>query len=184
MKSTIQTRWVPLLSGLACLLSCGHAVASWATKCATSKYVCVEISVSSQDGTITLDHEPVYLSLSPPTVVIWKLPEGYVFNRGGAGVAVPHQGEVTEAGGSDDEEGATGQLTKRYRIKAKRLLQDQYKYSITFHEMNGGKPTRRFFCDPRIANSGGFTDKSPTKARSASAVATSAPITCTVTNEP
>jgi len=183
MKSTFSTHWAPLVLGLACLLSSSHVVAGWATKCASSKYVCVEISVSSQDGTIILDHEPVYLSLSPPTVVIWKLPEGYVFGYRGAGVAVPHSGEVAEAGGSDDEEGSTGQLTKRYRIKAKRLLHD-YKYSISFDEMNGGKPTRRFVCDPTIANSGGLINKARVRASAVSTAASSAPISCTVTDEP
>lgn len=181
MKSTFSIPWVSLCAMLACAGAADPAMAGWVAKCSSSKYVCVTIAVSSADGTITLDHEPVNLSLSPPTVVIWKLPEGYVFGYRGAGVAVPHQGEVTEAGGTDDDEDTTGQLTKRYRIKSKQLKQT-YKYSITFDEMNAGKPTRRFFCDPTIANSGGLING--VRQRAAAAVTTSATFTCLVTDEP
>ena len=167
------------LGGL--LVSFPLLAATWADKCAALPYICIDISVSSVDKTITLN-EPVLIK-NPPNKVIWKLPEGYVFNFRGGGVSVPSVDETSGASGSDDDEGDTGLLTKRYKLKAKRL-RNTYKYTITFDEMNGGKPTRRFICDPTIANSDSFDfgSQRPKPAFSKTSVPT--PFNCIVADEP
>lgn len=150
------------LSGL---LGASSSSATWAQRCADDKHVCIDIAVSSVANTITLQ-DPAVLKMNPPTKFIWKLPEGYVFCYKGSGstlggIDVQAHGEVSEKGCVDDDENDTQVVGKRYKLKAKKLLQSSYKYSVIFDEMNGGKPTRRFTCDPRIANS----DSTPARKR-------------------
>ena len=138
----------------------------------------------SQQRRVTFTPDPVVVK-KPSTKVFWRLPHGYVFNHAAGSVSIPHAGEITDTSGVDEDSGEIGQLTRRYRVKSKELRQE-YKYTVLFHEMNGGAPTKRISCDPTIANfGGGILDEKRRHARRTDADAMGAStVDCDVRDEP
>ena len=140
-----------------CLLVYSDCQANWIDKCKAdeTKVKCVQIAVSSADGSITLE-EPVYVQRGAKPKLVWILPEGYVFNFNGGGVSL--KDSTTEIGSpsgvSDDADDDPNNWSKRFKLKVnKASLSKPYPYTLIFHELNGGKATRKFVCDPTIANS-------------------------------
>ena len=169
---------------LGCLLVSSECAADWANKCANAANVkCVEVTVSSTDGTITLE-DPIGVLHGNKPKVIWILPEGYVFNysSGGAALKTSSADIGNPSGVSDDGDDDTTRLSKRFKLKVKNVLSTSYPYTLTFHEMNGGKPTRKFVCDPTIINSDAVPATPPGKKRDPKSVGPRAvtTVTCTV----
>jgi hypothetical protein len=149
--------------GLIALAAAAAAVslpAHAADRCAKPKVKCVDITainISGSSATVNLSVDPVLVLKGDK--VIWKLPEGYVFDNQHQDAVVVNtsNGEIMDPSGESDDEDPTNLLSKRFKVKIKlKLVQAAgYKYTVTFLEMNGGQPSKTILCDPTIANFGG-----------------------------
>lgn len=178
MPTSVQRLWFALIAA-AGFIYCGSAIAG---RCDSA--ICVEISsinLGAAPPTIAVSMDPILVGV-PPKKIIWKLPEGYVFTSTDGIFVVNHQGEIVNPSAEGDDGEETGVMAKRFKVKVRKALlqQDGYKYTIRFHEMNGGKPTKLVECDPTIANTSGTMRRK----NKAEAEPRSQSVQCTVRNDP
>jgi len=150
---------------------------SWPDKC-KNKFHCVDITaitVSGSAATLTME-EPV--TAYQGDKVVWKLPEGYTFGYDGGKIEIQApSGVFSDPSGMDDDGNDTQQWSKRYKVKVAKKPGGYHKYTLTFHRIDGAKPTQKFVCDPTI---GSQDSPQPLTSKRKAVSRAIGPITCTV----